>query len=51
MHAHKLTLSILKAALISLLLVFKINPLFAQGDWELRTDKDGIKIYTSAVPD
>ena len=51
MYAYKYTYSILKVILVSLLLVFNINPLFAQGDWQLRSDKEGIRIYTSAVPD
>jgi len=51
MHAQKLTHSIHKVILVSLLLVLKMTPLFAQGDWALHSDKDGIKIYTSAVPD
>jgi hypothetical protein len=40
-----------KAFFISLLLVMKLIPVSGQGDWKLRTEKDGIKIYTSAVPD
>jgi len=40
-----------KVFFVTLLLVLKLNPIFAQGGWELHTDKDGIKIYTSAVPD
>ncbi|MDR3693894.1 START domain-containing protein [Mucilaginibacter sp.] len=51
MNANKLTQSIYKVFLVSLLLVFKLNPLFAQGNWELHTDNDGIKIYTGIVPD
>ncbi|HWZ04977.1 MAG TPA: START domain-containing protein [Mucilaginibacter sp.] len=51
MNAHKLNQPLYKVLFIALLLVFKLNPLFAQGDWELRTDKEGIKVYTSTVPD
>jgi len=40
-----------KAFLISLLLVVKVCPVFAQSDWKFKTEKDGIKIYTSQVPD
>src|ERR1700744_762036 len=37
--------------LILLLLVFKITTCFAQTDWQLKKDKDGIKVYMSTVPD
>src|SRR5476651_1742131 len=40
-----------KTLLISLLLVLKLCPVFAQSDWKFRTEKDGIKIYTAQVPD
>jgi len=40
-----------KVLFISLLLVLKLSLLFGQCDWKLNTDKDGIKIYTSLVPD
>jgi hypothetical protein len=36
---------------ISLLLVLKLIPASGQSDWKFRTEKDGIKIYTSIVPD
>jgi hypothetical protein len=51
MYAQKLTHLIIKATLVSLLLVLITNTLFAQNDWALHADKDGIRIYTSAVPD
>ncbi|BAU53519.1 START domain-containing protein [Mucilaginibacter gotjawali] len=51
MYADKFTYPVLKVIIASLLLIFNINPLFAQGDWQLRSDKEGIRIYTSAVPD
>lgn len=41
-----------KVLLIALfLLLFVLNFALAQSDWKLSTEKDGIKIYTSAVPD
>jgi START domain len=43
--------SINRMIFISLLLVLKLSPASAQSDWKLRTEKEGIKIYTSAVPD
>ncbi len=36
---------------ISLLLVLGLNSASAQNDWKLSTEKDGIKVYTSMVPD
>jgi hypothetical protein len=36
---------------ISLLLLLKLSPAMGQTDWKLNTEKDGIKIYTSIVPD
>jgi len=39
-----------KVFFIALLLVSKLIPVFGQSDWTLRTEKDGIKIYTSQVP-
>lgn len=40
-----------KVLFISLLLVLGLNSAFAQNDWKLSTEKDGIKVYTSMVPD
>src|SRR5438067_13427002 len=40
-----------KIFLVSLLLAVKLLPVFAQGDWKLRTEKQGIKVYTSPVAD
>jgi hypothetical protein len=40
-----------KTLFIGLLLILKLAPASAQCDWKLKTEKDGIKIYTSAVPD
>jgi hypothetical protein len=40
-----------KLLFITLLAVLKLSPAAAQGNWELKTEKDGIKIYTSLVPD
>jgi len=39
-----------KIILIALLFVFKLSPLLAQSDWKLSTEKEGIKVYTSLVP-
>lgn len=40
-----------KILLIALILVLKLVPASAQGDWILKTEKEGIRIYMSAVPD
>jgi ribosome-associated toxin RatA of RatAB toxin-antitoxin module len=40
-----------KVFFIFLLLVLKMNPVSAQNNWKLSTDKEGIKIYTSTVTD
>jgi hypothetical protein len=40
-----------KIILISALLLFKQLTVSAQSDWTLNTEKEGIKIYTSLVPD
>jgi ribosome-associated toxin RatA of RatAB toxin-antitoxin module len=40
-----------KILLITLLFGLKLNPALAQNDWTLKTEKEGIKIYTSQVPD
>jgi hypothetical protein len=40
-----------KVFFMSLLLVLSIASASAQNDWKLSTDKEGIKIYTSIVPD
>ena len=40
-----------KIVFIALLLIVKLNPASAQSDWKLSTEKDGIKVYTSQVPD
>jgi hypothetical protein len=40
-----------KVLFISLLLVLGLNSASAQNDWKLSTEKDGIKVYTSMVPD
>ena len=38
-----------KILLIGLLIVLKLAPASAQCDWKLKTEKDGIKVYTSEV--
>jgi ribosome-associated toxin RatA of RatAB toxin-antitoxin module len=40
-----------KILFIALLFVLKLSPLLAQSDWKLSTEKEGIKVYTSQVPD
>jgi ribosome-associated toxin RatA of RatAB toxin-antitoxin module len=40
-----------KILFIALLFVFKLNPLLAQSEWKLSAEKEGIKVYTSQVPD
>jgi len=39
-----------KMFLILVLLVSKLNPVTAQGNWELKVEKDGIKVYVSQIP-
>lgn len=40
-----------KVLFISLTLVLGLNSAYAQNDWKLSTEKDGVKVYTSMVPD
>lgn len=40
-----------KLFLMSLVLVLGLNSASAQSDWKLSTEKEGIKIYTSILPD
>src|SRR5437588_3890228 len=40
-----------KVFLISLILVLKLSSASAQNNWKLSIEKDGIKVYTSMVPD
>jgi len=40
-----------KAILITILLLLKLGSASAQNVWKLSTEKEGIKIYTSMVPD
>jgi len=40
-----------KAFLFALFLILNIASAFGQTDWKLSTDKEGIKVYTSIVPD
>jgi len=47
----KISALIYKVFPILLLLVLKLSPASAQTNWKLATDKDGIKVYTSIVPD
>jgi hypothetical protein len=39
-----------RLTLIALLLALKIAPVFGQTAWQFRTEKDGIKIYSSIMP-
>jgi hypothetical protein len=47
---HQIINLVNKVLFISLLLVLGINSASAQNNWKLSTEKDGIKVYTSAVP-
>jgi hypothetical protein len=38
-----------KILIIALLALVKLNPVFGQSDWQLKAEKEGIKIYTSDV--
>jgi len=49
--AIKISALIYKIFPLLLLLVLNLNPASAQTDWKLVTDKEGIKVYTSIVPD
>jgi hypothetical protein len=40
-----------KILFIAVLMVLKLLPVSGQSEWALRAEKDGIKIYTSLVPD
>ncbi|MDB5110770.1 MAG: hypothetical protein JWR67_1884 [Mucilaginibacter sp.] len=40
-----------KILLILMLFVWKVDPVSAQITWKLNTEKDGIKVYTSIVPE
>jgi hypothetical protein len=46
----KISTYIHRILLASLLLVLSFGTAFAQDDWKLSTDKEGIKVYTSLVP-
>ncbi len=41
----------LKKIFIAAMLTIGLLPAFAQTQWQLRTEKDGIKVYSSDVPD
>src|ERR1700739_618840 len=34
-----------------ILMIVQVIPVAAQDDWKLQKDKDGIKVYSAAVPD
>ena len=40
-----------KILLTAFILLLKLTPASAQYDWQLKTEKEGIKIYTSLVPE
>src|ERR1700761_5004069 len=40
----------LRRLFIMLMLVAGVAPAYAQTDWELRADNDGIKVYSSEMP-
>ena len=48
---HQIINLVSKILFISLLLVLGMNSASAQNDWKLSIEKDGIKVYTSMVPD
>jgi hypothetical protein len=48
---HQIINLVNKVLFISLLLVLGLSSASAQNDWKLSTEKDGIKVYTSMVPD
>ena len=48
---HQIINLVNRVLFISLLLVLGINSASAQSNWKLSTEKDGIKVYTSMVPD
>jgi len=49
--ATQISALIYKVFLALLALVLKLSPASAQTDWKLVTNKEGIKVYTSIVPD
>jgi ribosome-associated toxin RatA of RatAB toxin-antitoxin module len=48
---HQIINLVNKVLFISLLLALGMNAAFAQNNWNLSTEKDGIKVYTGMVPD
>src|SRR5271170_3143673 len=40
-----------KLSIIAFLLVFKAHALLGQNEWQLKTEKEGIKVYAGVVPD
>jgi|GEM_PF-6295483 len=40
-----------KVIFIAVLMVLKLLPVSGQSEWTFKTEKDGIKIYTSLMPD
>jgi hypothetical protein len=48
---YKISGSIYKILLVSLLFLLTLSAAFGQTDWKLSTEKDGIKVYTSVMPD
>jgi len=39
-----------KSLLIALVIFLKLGPAFGQSDWQLKAEKEGIKIYTRDIP-
>ena len=52
MFKHQ-TQSIMKRKIlfIALMMIIKVIPVSAQEDWKLQKDKDGIQVYSAAIPD
>jgi len=48
---YKISGSIYKILLVSFLFLLTLSAAFGQTDWKLSTKKDGIKVYTSVMPD
>jgi hypothetical protein len=48
---HQIINLVNKVLFVSLLVVLGLGSASAQNDWKLSTEKDGIKVYTSMMPD
>jgi len=50
MSASKIKVRMYKVFLIAFLFILKVSPSWAQNNWKLTAEKDGIKVYTCLVP-